>query len=950
MKGLSLVALNIRSLYPKIDELYIRFSEFDLICLSETWTNSNYTNEMLEFSGFDLFRQDRTSSNETLCKKRGGGLAIYVKKGLSEYVTLYSDECTVTPDLEKLFIVIDKPNVRKGLYGVVYRPPGGKIVEGVKELSDSVSKIQLSLNSEITIVGDFNINYNLRHSNAFKIIKEFEREFNLSQVIKTSTRVTRTTSNCIDLIFTNMEYIQNSGTLDVSISDHLPTFIIKKKSKYQATNTIFQGRSYSKYNVEQFQHDIRNHELWESYWDRNNESPEKLWDIMLQVLHAVADVHCPLKQMKFRDDSPEWITRDMVYEISHKDYLYKLAKRTDAIIDWENFHRKKNEVKNLLRNAKEDFIKGKLEEYGNNPRKFWRMINEMSGIGKNKAKSNSCSKIIDEDGVIYENLEAAQFLNSYYVNVGPNLSKKQDVPWDKTKCTINVESTFSFVWVRESDVLNMIKDIKLSKSSAVEGLSTRILKDAFLVLSLELTYLYNICLQKGIFPEAWCMSMVTPIPKTNVKSTKPGDWRPISQISLPGKLLERIIHNQLYNYVQLNNILSPNQFGFRKGLSTSLAIFEVLKELYANWNEKVFSGCMFIDFSRAFDSINHKILFQKLELYGLDEISLSFFKSYMGNRTQCTTVNGHTSDREKVTCGTAQGSILGPLLFIIYINDLFTSIETDGNIYMYADDTLIVCKSNNLEIVAEKIQKALTQMCNWCTANKLSINFSKTKYMTIKHTQTNIEPPVRVNNINIGTVNTYEYLGMILDTKLSMNEYVDSMWKKTNSKVGILSKIRRFITEKTAVNIYKCMIRPHLDYIDFVVDSSASDRILKLDRLQNKALRRIEYCTDANRRESIDVLQGKYNIEPLKLRRKRNLVKIIYKNSKNTMNIDQERPNMDLRSKPKVKLKSKFTSITKVYNSPLYRGLRLWDKLTPNLQKEENKFRFKSEINKFDWT
>ena len=309
--------------------------------------------------------------------------------------------------------------------------------------------------------------------------------------------------------------------------------------------------------------------------------------------------------------------------------------------------------------------------------------------------------------------------------------------------------------------------------------------------------------------------MVTPIPKTNVKSTKPEDWRPISQISLPGKLLERIIHNQLYNYVQLNNILSPNQFGFRKGLSTSLAIFEVLKELYANWNEKVFSGCMFIDFSRAFDSINHKILFQKLELYGLDEILLSFFKSYMGNRTQCTTVNGHTSNREKVTCGTVQGSILGPLLFIIYINDLFTSIETDGNIYMYADDTLIVCKSNNLEIVAEKIQKALTQMYNWCTANKLSINFSKTKYMTIKHTQTNIERPVRVNNINIGTVNTYEYLGMILDTKSSMNEYVDRMWKKTNSKVGILSKIRRFITEKTAVNIYKCMIRPHLDYYRF---------------------------------------------------------------------------------------------------------------------------------------
>ena len=222
--------------------------------------------------------------------------------------------------------------------------------------------------------------------------------------------------------------------------------------------------------------------------------------------------------------------------------------------------------------------------------------------------------------------------------------------------------------------------------------------------------------------------------------------------------------------------------------------------------------------------------------------------------------------------------------------------------------------------------------------------------MTIKHTQTSIEPTVLVNNVKIGNVNTYEYLGMILDNKLSMNEYVDSMWKKANTRVGILSKIGRFISEKTAINIYKCMIRPHLDYIDFVVDSSASDRILKLDRLQDKAVRRIEYCTDVNRRKDIKILHGKYNIEPLQLRRKRNLVKIIHKTSKDSVNVDQERPNMDLRSRPKVKLKNKFTKITKVYNSPLYRGVRLWDKLTLDLQKEENNIKFKLEIKKFHWT
>ena len=203
----------------------------------------------------------------------------------------------------------------------------------------------------------------------------------------------------------------------------------------------------------------------------------------------------------------------------------------------------------------------------------------MSGIGKNKKNKSGCSKLIDEEGVQYENLDAAEYLNKYYVNVGPNLANKISEKWDINKCKIEVESTFNFTWVTEGEVTDLVKNIFISKSCAIEGLSTRIIKDAFLVLTFELTYLYNKCLQSGIFPKSWCISMVTPIPKTKVKSTKAGDWRPISQISLSGKLLEKIVHMQLYKNLQLNNILSDRQFGFRKGLSTSLAIYDVLKEL-----------------------------------------------------------------------------------------------------------------------------------------------------------------------------------------------------------------------------------------------------------------------------------------------------------------------------------------------------------------------------------
>ena len=455
-----------------------------------------------------------------------------------------------------------------------------------------------------------------------------------------------------------------------------------------------------------------------------------------------------------------------------------------------------------------------------------------------------------------------------------------------------------------------------------------------------LDYLYNSCLQHGIFPEIWGISKVTPIPKTKTNSTKPEDWRPISQICIIGKLLEKIIHAQLYSYLEENKLLSKNQYGFRKNLSTGLAIFDVLKQLYTNWNECKFTGCVFVDFSRAFDTIDHTILAQKLEMYGLDNVSRKFMLDYMASRRQTTTINGFSSSLAKVTYGTAQGSILGPLIFILYVNDIFESLGQDNSIHMYADDTLLMCKASDINTVMENAQKAFQKMSVWCEANKLSINAKKTKYMVIRHTKAPHEPNFEIQGNRISTVHHYEYLGMLLDDKLSMNDYLDNMWKKANSKLGILAKIRRFISEKTAVRIYKTMIRPHLDYIDFVVESGSANHIQKLDTLQKKALRRIEYCMNVENRQDKKALQGKY----LKLRRKRNLVKIIHTLSADSENLKTVSAVRELRSTTKVKMKNDFTSKTKVFNSPLYRGIRLWDSLPSNLQKEENKYVFKRKI------
>ena len=227
-----------------------------------------------------------------------------------------------------------------------------------------------------------------------------------------------------------------------------------------------------------------------------------MWEITRTIIEEVADEQCPLKEIKINENTPNWLNKELLSEINHKDYLYRKAKKTGNVDDWNLFKGKKNEVKILLSTAKDNFVKAKLDELEGNPRKFWRTINNISGLGKNK-KGQKCTKIIDETGKTHENLEAATYLNNFYVNVGPNLAKKHTGTWEREKCKTKVDATFNFSWISEMEIKRLVKEICITKSSAVENINTRLLKDAFEALTFELTYMYNACLQNGLFPREW---------------------------------------------------------------------------------------------------------------------------------------------------------------------------------------------------------------------------------------------------------------------------------------------------------------------------------------------------------------------------------------------------------------------------------------------------------------
>ena len=525
--------------------------------------------------------------------------------------------------------------------------------------------------------------------------------------------------------------------------------------------------------------------------------------------------------------------------------------------DWASFRYQNKWVKKLILEAKEEFTKDLLEQTEGNPRKFWRCINEISGLGRNR-NGKSIEKIIDEEGKEFLNGDAAEFMNEYYTEAGPKLADKIKSSWEPTECLKNITSTFEFEFIPESWVSRLVSDIKTSKSSAIDNLSSKLLKDAFSSLTLELTHLYNICIETSIFPSSWCIGKISPIPKTSCNSTSAKDWRPITQIPLPGKLLERALHDQIYRYLENNSLLYNQQYGFRKERSTSMAIFDVLKNLYEKWNEKLYTGCIFVDFSKAFETINHSILLQKLQLYGFKPNSLELMKSYITTRRQVTSVNGHVSCTRNVKCGTAQGSILGPLIYILYVNDVLKTLGRENDVYLYADDMLILSSNMNIENMMLALQTKMNKIYDWCISNKLTINESKTKYMIVTNRNVETTCQISIAGKTLGRVNHYEYLGMIMDNKLNMDKQIESMYKKATKKLGILSRIRMFISCKTAAKIYKTMIRPQIEYVDFVIDSGSKGLISKLDRFQERALRKIEFCIKPENKKTYNELEKLY--------------------------------------------------------------------------------------------
>ena len=448
--------------------------------------------------------------------------------------------------------------------------------------------------------------------------------------------------------------------------------------------------------------------------------------------------------------------------------------------------------------------------------------------------------------------------------------------------------------ITSSNVFSMLSKLSKSKATGLDRITARLLRECPDLIADSLCLIFNHSINSGVFPDEWKCSKVIPLFKQG-KRHDPNNYRPISIIPVVAKVFERIIYDQVKAFIDENKLFFKNQSGFRSLHSTVTALLEATNDWAYNIDCSNVNAVVFLDLKKAFDTVDHETLVSKLNAYGIRHGANDWFKSYLSDRTQKSLVNGFLSEDRFISRGVPQGTILGPLLFLLYINDLPNCLN-HSHPRMFADDTHLTYSAANVHDIEQKLNQDLKSVSEWLAANKLTLNTSKTEFMLIGSRQrirtSHSSPTLTINGAPIKRVDCVKSLGLNIDENLSWNKHIDKISKKIASGIGALKRMRPFVPSSTLKYIYSSVIQPHFDYCCVVWDNCSKSSADELQKLQNRAAR---ILTFSNYDTNADLLIKRIGWRKLDSQRKIQKVTMIYK-SLNGLNPDYLQPLFNYRN------------------------------------------------------
>ena len=391
--------------------------------------------------------------------------------------------------------------------------------------------------------------------------------------------------------------------------------------------------------------------------------------------------------------------------------------------------------------------------------------------------------------------------------------------------------------IEQTEIRDIIKGMDTTKSSDIFGIPPKMLKLSEPVISPLLTDIFNESFTSGVFPSTLKFAKILPIHKGGSKLSI-NNYRPISLLPIFSKILEKLMHERLLHFLEQNKIIFEHQFGFQKGKSTTLAIMDLYSKLI-NANEAKNTSCsIFLDFSKAFDTVNHDILLRKLEYYGIRGTQLEWFRSYLSLRPQKVDIGGVLSDQQIIQCGVPQGSILGPLLFILYINDIQMSSKL-LKFHLFADDTCIHHSNANPITLEHEINKELVNVSSWLIANKLSLNVSKSNFIIFNSKKKKIDHSfnIKILNNSLEEKNSTKYLGVIIDKHLNWASHIHYTKQNISKGIGMIAKLRHYVPLTNLKQTYSAFIQSHTNYAILIWGFAAPTLINNIEIATKKAVR-----------------------------------------------------------------------------------------------------------------
>ena len=830
-KGMKIFHQNIRGLFQnmaKVSTFLHIHKNIHMFSLSETHIDRSIPTQIFEIPGYSFVNKNRETGIS-------GGVAVYVKDGIP-FVRRTDLE---TDRLECIWLEIKFPKTKSFLVSIWYRPPitSKYLPANFDELLNVMLLTASSENKEMILTGDFNVNYMREKENIE--LKSIFTSFQLKQIIKTATRVSDRSESLIDLVFTNVPFnITKNYVFALSFSDHDLIGFNRKINRVKTIPKILRYRNYRQYDHNKLKQDLRNTD-WTPVYNVNSVTDS------LQTFNEILTDHfnryAPFVTKRANTNICPWLTQELKNEMNYRDVLQRKFRKSKTTANHDTYKCQRNKVNNLIKRAKQTYNKNTLRENINNPTSFWKSLKRIFP-SKPKTKHTSSTFRVNEKEISDKQTianEFGRFFSSIATKLLHVLHPVKDFIWNETiKIPLRTTQRFSFRSVTTSEILRYLKKLQRNKSSGIDELPPNLLKDTAYEISKPLAFIINKSLSTGTIPSLWKTSKVTPLHKSDSKADF-NNYRPISVLPCLSKILEKVVNRQISDYLEKNYLLKTSQFGFRPRRSTELACTLLIDDIRKNIDNGFLTGAIFLDLSKAFDTVSHSHLLSKLPSYGIAGIELAWFENYLFNRKQHVLYDGKISNEFSVYRGIPQGSILGPTLFLLHLDDIDNCLR-HCKVIKYADDTVIYTTGKNKDTVQNNLNVDVTAIHKWLTDNDLSMNLKKGKtesmiFGTSSRLKKTSPLEIKINETLLNQTTCYKYLGVHLDSSLTMNENFQVKYKKLSSRLRLLSKLRSNLTFQAAKKIYNSIIVPVFTYCGIVNMNLSKTSTKKLNRIHKRA-------------------------------------------------------------------------------------------------------------------